>query len=128
MAATLRASQRGRLRNCSDGLRATLKADSGSSDLPDFGLVGEVGDNQVMSKSMIDTATAAISASCAEGTVGQYLESVEVASGLVDVHFACLMPGYVGWYWSVSVSVLDDVTTINDIVLLPAETAVVAPQ
>ena len=77
---------------------------------------------------MIDTATAAISASCAEGTVGQYLESVEVASGLVDVHFACLMPGYVGWYWSVSVSVLDDVPPINDIVLLPAETAVVAPQ
>lgn len=80
-----------------------------------------------MTTSTSVAATAAIAQSCAPGDVGDYLGMVEVAPGLVDERFECKMPGYVGWYWSVSVSAVEDSATINDIVLLPAETAVVAP-
>lgn len=61
--------------------------------------------------------------------VGDYLGSVdesgpEATGPLSALHFTCLQRGYAGWYWSVSVS---DGPTINDVVLLPGEHAIVAP-
>jgi len=61
--------------------------------------------------------------------VGDYAGSVdeggaEVAGDLTAHHFVCLQPGYTGWYWSVSVSAGP---TVNDVVLLPGEQAIVAP-
>ncbi|RLV55067.1 DUF3027 domain-containing protein [Aeromicrobium phragmitis] len=76
-----------------------------------------------------ETARAALDASVDEGAVGDYLGRDDEAPGLVTERFACTLPGYVGWYWAVSLSVLPDAEpTINDIVLLPGETAIVAPE
>ncbi|WP_286931143.1 MULTISPECIES: DUF3027 domain-containing protein [Aeromicrobium] len=72
-------------------------------------------------------ARAALDDSVDDGTVGDHLGSTEEAPGLVTERFACLLPGYRGWYWAVSASVLDDQVTINDIVLLPGDEAIVAP-
>jgi hypothetical protein len=63
------------------------------------------------------------------GTVGEYVGSVDesgtgVAGELTAHHFVCLQPGYSGWYWSVSVSAGP---TVNDVLLLPGEQAIVAP-
>lgn len=80
-----------------------------------------------MSTSTIDAARAALSEVADAGAVGDPLGAVEDAPGLVSERFACLLPGYVGWYWAVSLSVLDDVATVNDLVLLPGDDAIVAP-
>lgn len=62
-----------------------------------------------------------------DGTVGEHLGATEDGFGLRTERFACLLAGYRGWYWAVSVSVVDHVT-VNDIVLLPGDDAIVAPQ
>ena len=65
--------------------------------------------------------------------VGEFLgssdEAAEATGSLTSLHFACRQPGYQGWYWSVSLSTLagTDDPTINDVVLLPGDDAIVAP-
>lgn len=55
-------------------------------------------------------------------------DSADATGSLTSFHFACSQPGYQGWYWSVSVSSLaDSEPTLNDVVLLPGEDAIVAP-
>lgn len=71
-------------------------------------------------------------------SVGEHLRSSDLGDGLVDEHFGCLDPGYVGWYWAVLMSApvssdpagfeAGDAPTVNDIVLLPGDGAIVAPQ
>lgn len=58
---------------------------------------------------------------------GDHRGSRTEASGLLTETFECAKPGYLGWYWAVSVSVLDEQATVNDIVLLPGDEAIVAP-
>jgi hypothetical protein len=65
----------------------------------------------------------------AGGTVGAHLRTVDEGDGFVAHHFACDQPGYRGWYWSVSITRApdDDKVTVNDVVLLPGDEAIVAP-
>ena len=93
-----------------------------------------MGDNRVMTTdalltSAVDLARAAADEAADEGTVGEHLRSVDEGDGFVAHHFACLQPGYRGWYWSVSVSRApdDEKITVNDVVLLPGDEAIVAP-
>lgn len=63
------------------------------------------------------------------GSVGEYVGSVDeggsdVVGDLTAHNFVCLRSGYAGWYWSVSVSAGP---TVNDVVLLPGEQAIIAP-
>ncbi len=75
-----------------------------------------------------DIAREALDESVEEDAVGAYLGRDEEAPGLVAERFACTLPGYVGWYWAVSLSLLPDAEpTVNDIVLLPGDTAIIAP-
>ena len=77
----------------------------------------------------VDAArTAAVEAAGAD-TVGEHLSVVSEDSLLVSHLFACSRPGYLGWYWSVSVSRAPDaeLVTVNDVVLLPGAEAIVAP-
>lgn len=62
-------------------------------------------------------------------TVGEHLRVVDDGDRLATHLFACVSPGYRGWTWAVSLSrsVDDDAVTVNDIVLLPGDDAVVAP-
>lgn len=81
-----------------------------------------------MTSATIEAARAALASSVDDGTVGEHVGSVVEADGLFTEQFECRQRGYVGWYWAVSVSALDPQSpTINDIVLLPGDGAIVAP-
>jgi len=77
----------------------------------------------------VDAARTAVDEVADAGTVGEHLRSVDDGDRLVSHHFACLKSGYVGWYWSVSLSRAPDAhnITVNDLVLLPGDDAIVAP-
>jgi hypothetical protein len=62
--------------------------------------------------------------------VGAYL-GVQAQSELVAVHrFAADLAGYVGWYWAVSVTRApdSDTVTLDEVVLLPGEGALLSPE
>jgi hypothetical protein len=54
---------------------------------------------------------------------------VEALGTVVTHTFASLLPGYVGWHWAVTVTRAagDDDVTVDEVVLLPGETALLAP-
>lgn len=80
--------------------------------------------------SAIDVARAAAVEAADAATVGEHLGATEDGERLVSHHFGCLKPGYRGWYWAVSVSRApdDDRVTVNDVVLLPGDEAIIAPE
>lgn len=93
-----------------------------------------MGDNRDMTAdalltSAVDAARSVVDEAVDAGLVGDHLRSVEEGDGLVAHHFACTQSGYRGWYWSVSVSRApdDEKITVNDVVLLPGDEAIVAP-
>ena len=99
-----------------------------------------MGDNEDMPETIDPTLASAVdlaraaAVEAAGGEVGEHLGVVldddAIAGGLLaSHHFAALEPGYRSWYWSVSVSRVadDDRVTVNDVVLLPGDDAVVAP-
>lgn len=92
-----------------------------------------MGDNGGMSidaqlSAAVSSARVALDEAAA-GTIGEHVRVIEDGERLVSHHFECLKPGYVGWYWSVSISRApdSDQVTINDIVLLPGDEAITAP-
>lgn len=76
-----------------------------------------------------DVARAALLEATPEDTVGEHLRVVDDGERLASHLFACTAPGYRGWTWAVSLSagVDDGAVTVNDVVLLPGDEAVVAP-
>ena len=77
----------------------------------------------------VDLARAALVEEVGAGDVGDYLGHVVEGERVVTHLFACARPGYVGWQWSVTVaraSRSKDVT-VDEIVLVPGEGAIVAP-
>lgn len=77
----------------------------------------------------VDVARAALGEAADDATVGDHLRAVDEGDGLVTHLFSCTSPGYVGWTWAVSLSRSPDAeaATVNDVVLLPGDHAVVAP-
>jgi hypothetical protein len=76
----------------------------------------------------VDLARAA-AAEMAPGEVGEHLGFDHEDERLVTHRFATTNPGYIGWHWAVTVaraSRAKDVT-IDEVVLLPGEGAVLAP-
>lgn len=74
----------------------------------------------------------------ARGVVLEVAEPAEVGDHLgvhaedervVTHHFACVRPGYPGWYWSVTLTRAKRAKdmTVNEVVLLPGDEAIVAP-
>ncbi|WP_018636575.1 DUF3027 domain-containing protein [Parafrankia elaeagni] len=61
--------------------------------------------------------------------VGEHLGVEAEADRLVLHRFACLSPAYVGWTWTVAVARAPRLrkVTVNDVVLMPGEGAVLAP-
>ena len=61
-------------------------------------------------------------------SVGELIEVVEGEPGVRDLVFACRLPGYVAWRWTVSTAqVGDEAPTVLEVELLPGEGALVAP-
>lgn len=85
-----------------------------------------MGENQGMSES-VQIARKALAESIDSAEFGKHLKSIDEGQGLLSEVFECALPGYRGWHWTVSLSVFDGAITVNDVVLLPSEDAVLAP-
>jgi hypothetical protein len=61
--------------------------------------------------------------------VGDHLGSLGEGERVVTHQFACVRPGYPGWYWSVTLTRAKrgKDLTVNEVVLLPGDDAIVAP-
>jgi hypothetical protein len=64
------------------------------------------------------------------GHVGEHLAAVAEDDRVVTHFFACLAPGYQGWRWAVTVARASRarVVTVDEIVLLPGDEAILAPE
>lgn len=62
-----------------------------------------------------------------ESAVGAQVSVESTEDGLMSVRFACTLPGYLGWEWSVDLAILDGVATVCETALLPGPTALRAP-
>lgn len=74
----------------------------------------------------VDLARQALLEDVPQHQVGEHLGAVAEPSGFgvaVTHRFAAVLPGYVGWYWAVSIARGPDaeVPTINEVVLLPGD-------
>jgi hypothetical protein len=75
----------------------------------------------------VEVARAALAA---ESGVGDWLGFVaedDNAAGVRTHYFVTERPGYVGWNWAVTVVVLEDRPTVDEVVLLPGVDAIIAP-
>ena len=77
----------------------------------------------------VDQARAALVEDVDAADVGEHLGHVVEDERLVTHLFACARPGYVGWRWSVTVARAprQKAITVDEIVLIPGDEAIVAP-
>ena len=78
----------------------------------------------------VDVARAALVEQVGADVVGDHLSAGPESVGAVTHHFACTQAGYPGWVWAVTVAQApgQDTVTIDEIVMLPGEDAITAPQ
>ncbi|MBI4901803.1 MAG: DUF3027 domain-containing protein [Actinobacteria bacterium] len=62
--------------------------------------------------------------------VGEFLGATAEGERLVTHAFECLHPGYIGWHWAVTLvrAARAKVPTVNEVVLLPGDGALLAPE
>jgi hypothetical protein len=77
----------------------------------------------------VDVARAALLDDVDAADVGEHLGHEVAGERLVTHLFACERPGYVGWRWSVTVARASRQKriTVDEVVLVPGEDAIVAP-
>ncbi|WP_424447558.1 DUF3027 domain-containing protein [Microbacterium arborescens] len=76
-----------------------------------------------------DLALAALAEITPASTVGDPVDYVVEADGVVSLRFANRLPGYPGWLWTVSVAVVPDAEpSVLEVELLPAAGALLAPE
>lgn len=78
----------------------------------------------------VDTARAAAEEAAADFGVGDYLGAEPESGARLGTHyFACDHPGYQGWRWAVTMSRASRAryATVNEVVLLPGESSLRAP-
>jgi hypothetical protein len=77
----------------------------------------------------VDAARAALVEQVGEDVVGPPVAAVTEGEGLATHYFACTQAGYPGWRWAVTVAhaLGQDDVTIDEVVLLPGEEAIIAP-
>ena len=77
----------------------------------------------------VDLAREAAIAEAGPDGVGEHLGVIAEAERVVTHSFACLHPGYRGWCWAVTLARAPRArtVTVNDVVLLPGEEALLAP-
>ena len=78
----------------------------------------------------VDAARAAVLQQAADSEVGEHLGSWPEGERTVTHLFTCLLPGYRGWRWSVTLTRAprQRTATVNEVVLIPGEDAIVAPE
>lgn len=82
-----------------------------------------------ISAAAIDLARAAAEETAGALGVGEHLGIEPDTDRVVSHSFACPHPGYLGWRWSVTVvrAARAKVPTVNEVVLLPGQGALLAP-
>ncbi|MBB6628694.1 DUF3027 domain-containing protein [Nocardioides sp. KIGAM211] len=77
----------------------------------------------------VDLARTALVEEVDAADVGEHLGHLVEGERLVTHLFACTRPGYVGWRWSVTVARASrqKTVTVDEIVLIPGDEAIVAP-
>lgn len=78
----------------------------------------------------VDTARAALLDEVDSADVGEHLGHLVEGERVVTHLFACTRKGYAGWRWSVTVARAprQKVVTVDEVVLIPGDEAIVAPQ
>ena len=78
----------------------------------------------------VDVARAALIDDVGSADVGDHLGHVVEGERVVTHHFACERAGYRGWRWSVTLARASrqKTVTVDEIVLIPGEHAIVAPE
>ena len=78
----------------------------------------------------VDVARAAVVADVGEDRVGEHLGHALEGDRLVTHWFDATMPGYRGWRWAVTVvrASRQRTVTVDEVVLLPGDDAIVAPE
>ena len=77
----------------------------------------------------VEAARAALLQEAPADQVGAHLRVVAEQGSTLTHVFASTHPGYVGWHWAVTISHApgDDRVTVDEVVLLPGDEAIVAP-
>ena len=78
----------------------------------------------------VDAARAALVEEVGPDVVGDHLHAGPETEGAVTHHFTCVQKGYPGWVWAVTVAHApgQDSVTVDEIVLLPGDEAITAPE
>jgi hypothetical protein len=78
----------------------------------------------------VDLAREALLQEAEPSDVGEHLGHQVEGERVVTHLFACTRPGYVGWRWSVTVARAprQKVVTVDEVVLIPGDEAIVAPE
>ena len=78
----------------------------------------------------VETARAALADSVGDGSIGDHLGALPEADRVVTHFFASTSPGYSGWRWAVTLTRAprQKLATVNEVVLLPGDHALVAPE
>ena len=86
-----------------------------------------LGDDEI-ALAAVDAARAALVEDVGEGVVGEHL-GASTDDGVVTHRFASTQTGYRGWAWAVIVAHVpsDSSVTIDEVVLLPGDDAIIAP-
>lgn len=75
-----------------------------------------------------ELALAALHEITPAATVGEYVDSSTDAEGVLTVRFGNRMPGYPGWFWTVSLAQVEEsAPTVLEAELMPGEGALTAP-
>jgi len=78
----------------------------------------------------IDVALALLEADLPTGSYGEFVSETEPAKGVIELRFNCLMRGYSGWHWLVTLTQPDKrkPATISELHLIASEDALLAPK
>lgn len=77
----------------------------------------------------VQIARSALLETTPASTIGSEWRAVVAADNAVSVLFPCTMPGYPGWNWTVTLSLLgDERPSVLEVELLPGEGALLAPE
>jgi hypothetical protein len=76
-----------------------------------------------------EAARAVLLEQVGESVVGEHVEAVTEDEGVVTHYFTCTQAGYPGWRWAVTVAAVpgQDHVTVDEVVLLPGQDAIIAP-
>ena len=87
------------------------------------------GEPDALAAAAVELAREALLLDADPAEVGEHLGVVAEDAGVVTHLFGCTRAGYVGWHWSVTVARAPEQqqVTIDEVVLLPGEEAIVAP-